>query len=374
MSQTVQEPTVQQMIEDWNGTAVIQRHDPSTEAWIFIALHDARLGRPVGGTRLRSYPDRSAALRDAMRLAEGMTYKWAGIDVGLGGGKAVVDLPAPLEGEERELFFRRYGRLLEALSGAFATGVDLGTTPADMDVAAEETRFVFGRPPGSRTTVDPGPFTALGVISSMRAALAASTGSGSLEGRTVLVQGLGGVGLPLARMVAEAGGELIVSDMDEDRARTATDELGARSVAPEAIFDVRCDVFAPCAVGGILNDRSIPALRASTVVGSANNQLEAPRHAAALAERGILYAPDFIVNAGGALAFALLDRGVTDHEEIRSRVRGIGDALDEILRAASDRNEDTLAAAHRRIESRLAARPAIDDAGRDAEPAGVGGV
>lgn len=374
MSQAVHEPTVQGMIEEWGGTAVIQRHDPATGAWIFIALHDARLGRPVGGTRLRSYPDRPAALRDAMRLAEGMTYKWAGIDVELGGGKAVVDLPAPLEGRERELFFRRYGRLLEELSGAFATGVDLGTTPADMDMAAEETRFVFGRPPGARATVDPGPFTALGVFASMRAALDASTGDGSLEGRAVLIQGLGDVGLPLARRVAEAGGELIVSDLDEDRVRTATDELGARSVDPETIFDLRCDVFAPCAVGGILNDRSIPELRASAVVGSANNQLEAPRHAATLAERGVLYAPDFIVNAGGALAYALLDRGVTDHEVIRSRVRGIGDALDEVLRAASDRDEDTLSAARRRVASRLAAKPSIDDAGRDPVPAGMGGI
>jgi leucine dehydrogenase len=175
-------------------------------------------------------------------------------------------------------------------------------------------------------------------------------------------------------VVAEAGGKLIGGGVDEGRVQAATDELGARSVAPDAIFGVRCDVFAPCAVGGILNDRSIPELRASTVVGSANNQLEAPRHAAALAERGILYAPDFIVNAGGALAFSLLDRGMTDHEEIRSRVRGIGDALGRVLRAASERDQDTLTAAHRLVASRLAARPALDDAGRDPEPAGVGGV
>lgn len=366
--------SLRKLIEAWDGMAVIERHDPPTGAWIFIALHDARLGRPVGGTRLRSYGSRAEALRDAMRLAEGMTYKWAGIDVGFGGGKAVVDLPAPLEGAERTRFFVRYGRLLERLDGAFATGVDLGTTPADMDVAARETRYVFGRPPGAETTVDPGPFTALGVFESIRAALETSTGTVGLDGRIVLVQGLGDVGLPLARMVAEAGGRVLVSDLDRDRARAAARELDAGIVDPDSIFETPCDVLAPCAVGGVLNDDSIPRLRASAVVGSANNQLEAPRHAADLDERGILYAPDFIVNAGGALAFALLDGGVTDEDRIRSRVREIGDALRDVLRTAAHEGVDTLTAAHRRIRARLDARPALDEVEPDDEPPGGGGV
>lgn len=335
------------MIRRWDGMAVVHSHDPPTGSRIYIALHDARLGMPVGGTRMRSYGSSEEALRDAMRLAEGMTWKWAGIGFGFGGGKCVVDVPRRLVGEERTGFFARYGRLLEALGGAFATGVDLGTDPADMDVAARETRAVFGRDPRGEGTVDPGPFTALGVLGGIRAALEHLAGAPDPDGRRVLVQGVGDVGEPLARMLADAGAEVLVSDIDSDRARSLADEIGASVVPPGDAVGTPCDVFAPCAVGGVFDDGSIPRLACDVVAGSANNQLEAPRHAEALHERGVLYAPDHVVNAGGALAFGLLHKGLDDLDEIRSRVRGLEDRLREVFREAEGADESPVHAARR---------------------------
>lgn len=349
---TGQPDTLDRMIREWDGMAVIHSYDPPTESRIFIALHDARLGAPLGGTRMRSYPSPGDALRDAMRLAEGMTWKWAGIGLGYGGGKAVVDVPAPLAGEAREGFFRRYGRLLQSLHGAFQTGVDLGTDPGDMAVVAGETRYVHGaRADGE--TVDPGPFTALGVLSGIRAGLEHRYGDPDPEGRTVLVQGVGDVGVPLARSLAEAGAELLLADTDEQRVRERAAELGARVVPAGAVHRAECDVFSPCAVGGVLNDETIPELRCQVVAGSANNQLEAPRHAEELHDRGILYAPDYVVNAGGALAFGLMHRGVEDREELRRRVRGLEDRLGEIFREADERDESPLHVARRLAERTL---------------------
>lgn len=342
-----------EMIRAWDGMAVIHSYDPATEARIFIALHDARLGQPVGGTRMKAYPTPDEALEDAMRLAEGMTWKWAGIGLPFGGGKCVVDVPAPLEGQDRVSFFRRYGRLLEALSGAFATGVDLGTDPTDMDIAARETENVFGRDPNGDGTIDPGPFTAAGVHAGMSACLDHRYGDPNPAGRSVLVQGIGDVGEPLARELASAGARVLISDVDEDRARALATELEAETVLAGEVYETECDVFAPCAVGGVLNDDSIPRLRCAIVAGSANNQLAHERHADALHEHGILYAPDYVVNAGGALAFGLMRAGTTDPDEILRKVQRLGDRLTEILREAEEANESPALAARRLAERRL---------------------
>lgn len=344
---------IDEMVRDWDGLAVIHSFDPPAGARIFVAIHDTRLGQPVGGTRMKSYDGPEEALRDAMRLAEGMTWKWAGIGMSFGGGKCVIDVPSPPRGAERESFFRRYGRLLEAMSGAFATGVDLGTDPADMDVAARETRNVFGRRPEGEGTVDPGPYTAAGVYAGIRAALAHRFGDAGPDGRSVLVQGVGDVGEPLARLLADGGAELLLSDVDEERARELAAELGARFVAPAEVYDTECDVFAPCAIGGVLNDDTIPALRCAVVAGSANNQLAEARHAEALHERGVLYAPDYVVNAGGALAFGLMHAGTTDPEVLDVRVRGLGDRLAEIFEEADAAGASPAHAARRLAERTL---------------------
>ncbi len=344
---------IDEMVRDWDGLAVIHSFDPPTGARIFVAIHDTRLGQPVGGTRMKSYESPEEALRDAMRLAEGMTWKWAGIGMGFGGGKCVIDVPTPPRGAERESFFRRYGRLLEAMSGAFATGVDLGTDPADMDVAARETRNVFGRRPEGEGTVDPGPFTAAGVHAGIRAALAHRFGEADPSGRSVLIQGVGDVGEPLARLLAADGAEVTLSDVDEERADELAAALGARVVAPAEVYGTECDVFAPCAIGGVLNDDTIPALRCAIVAGSANNQLAEARHAEALHERGVLYAPDYVVNAGGALAFGLMHGGTTDPDVLDERVRGLGDRLAEIFEAAEADDASPAHAARRLAERTL---------------------
>jgi len=344
------------MVREWDGTAVVHGYDPPTGARIFVAMHDTRLGSPVGGTRMKRYPAPEEALRDAMRLAEGMTYKWASIDMAFGGGKAVIDVPSTPRGEEREAFFHRYGRLLETLRGSFRTGVDLGTDPADMDVLAEATDHVLGRRSGAEGgTVDPGPYTALGVFESIRASLAHRFGDPAPADRRVLVQGLGDVGRPLVELLHEAGAELLLCDLDAGRARAAADEVGGRVVAAAELYGTRCDVFAPCAVGGILEEETIPRLACEIVAGSANNQLDTPADADRLHERGILWAPDYVANSGGALAFGLLHGGTRDPDALRERVRGIGDSMRAILEEAASADESPLHAARRVAEVRLRA-------------------
>jgi leucine dehydrogenase len=303
---------------------------------------------------MRVYSGPAEGLADAQRLAEGMTQKWAALDLPFGGGKAVLAVPRALAGAEREGLLRRYGVLLESLSGGFQTGVDLGTTPADMAVVGQVTRNVHGVDFSDGSTIDPGPFTARGVLRGIEAALEAVFGDSEPAGRTILVQGLGDVGLPLARLLAEAGASLLVSDLVPERTKQAAAEMGATVVDPEAILSTTCDVYAPCATGGVLDRETIPVLACRIVAGSANVQLAEPTDAERLHERRILYAPDYIVNGGGAGAFGLLALGVQDRARILAKVDGIGTALREIFREAAERGESPVHAAGRRVERILA--------------------
>ena len=342
------EHDLQGLIEDWDGM-VVCRYDALTTSWIFIALHDATRGTPTGGTRMRAYPSPADGLRDAMRLAEGMTHKWAAIDLGFGGGKAVLALSRELGPDERTGLLVRYGRVLAALNGGFGTGVDLGVTPEDMLIVAREAPYVHGCDPERNTTRDPGPYTALGVFSGIGAAVEHVFGSSELSGRRVLVQGLGDVGHPLARMCAEAGGELLLADLDRDLAGRVAGELKGTVVAADDVYTTPCDVYAPCAVGATLNRETIPRLACRIVAGSANNQLAEPQDAGRLHQRGILYAPDYVINAGGALAFGLMAKGETDEEILRSRVVGLGPLLSGIFSEAAKDDDSPLDAAERRV-------------------------
>ncbi len=339
------------LIEAWDGETVVVHRDPATGTWIFIAIHDTTLGPTAGGCRMKVYPQPEDGLADALRLAEGMTAKWALIGVPAGGGKAVLAVPRPLAGEERRAVLRRFGRLLESLGGIYGTGEDLGTTPEDMAVVAEVTRHVHGAQ-GGTMVVDPGPYTALGVLHGIRAAVEQAFGSADLGGRSILIQGLGDVGAPLARLLREAGASLLLSDLDEERARALAAELSARVVAADAVYREPCDVYAPCAVGGTLNRETIPLLACRVVAGSANNQLAEPEDAERLHRRGILYAPDYVINAGGATALTHLDAG---EDEIARRLMAIGSTLGEIFAEAAARGESPADAARRRVERILAA-------------------
>lgn len=343
------------LIEAWDGNGLVVRHDRETGTWIFIALHSSLLGPSAGGTRMKVYEGLQDAVRDAMRLATGMTSKWAALGMDLGGGKTVLAIPRPLELEERDGLLRRYGRLIHSLSGSFWTGADLGTTAADMATLAAETRHVFGVDHETGASTDPGPFTARGVFEGLRAAVTHVFGDDSLTGRSVLVQGVGGVGNPLAHLLAEAGADVLVSDLDGERALELAEATGGEVVDPDDAMEYECDVFAPCAVGGVLGRYTIPHLRCRIVAGSANNQLDSDDDARRLHDRGILYVPDYILNAGGAMALVLMADGTEDRDVLFARVATIGGAVAEILDTAKAQDITPLDAARVIVERRLAA-------------------
>ncbi len=347
-------PPMKQIIKGWNGESVVVAYDHPTGTWMFIAIHSTVLGRATGGCRMRVYETPEEGLIDALRLAEGMTYKWAAIGYDIGGGKSVLAIPGPMDPPVREGLLRRFGRLIESLQGTYAAGEDLGTTPEDMAVMAEETQWVHGARGEAERAIDPGPYTARGVFAGIKAAVRFVYGTDGLGGRTVLVQGVGDAGEPLARMLHEAGAEIMICDLDEALARRVAAELDGEAVEPHLAYARTCDVFSPCAVGATLNKETIPQLHCRVVGGSANNQLERPEDADLLHQRGILYAPDYVINAGGAIALPALDSGKVTEDEVRNRIGRIADTLDEIFREARDNGESPVASAKRRVERILA--------------------
>ena len=347
--------SIDELIRDWNGLAVVTRYDEPTHTWIFIAIHDDTLGLPAGGTRLRSYDSPADGLRDAIRLAEGMTHKWAAIEFPRGGAKAVLAPDEPLSDEARKGLLTRYGRLLRRLEGCFGTGQDLGISTDDMLVVARETISVHGVDVVKGTARDPGPYTARGTLAGIRAALAARFGTADVTGRRIVIQGCGDVGRPLAEILAEAGAKVVLCDVVAERARALAADLDCDVVTPDAVFETPCDVHAPCSVGATLNEETIPKLGCAIVAGCANNQLGFPADAERLADRGILWAPDYIINAGGAIAFGLLHEGTAVEDEIVARIDGIEESLRAIFSDANDSGESPIHAARRRVEAVLAA-------------------
>ncbi len=341
--------SITELIEAWDGLSIVTRYDRLTEAWLFIALHNDTLGTPAGGTRMKVYDCPEDGLLDAMRLAEGMTHKWAAIDMGYGGGKAVLALSRPLDSESRHGLLLRYGQLLKSMGGWFMTGEDLGTTPADMTLLMRESSYVLGND-GTGKALDPGPYTALGVFNGIRAATRHVLGSSELSGVRVLVQGVGDVGGRLVELLAGAGARVLVSDLDSIRAQNLAKLAGGEVIPPEAVYHTPCDVYAPCAVGATLNRNTIPNLRCRIVAGSANNQLEAALDADRLHQHGICYAPDYVTNAGGAISFAMMAHGAKDETAIKARIAGLGATLDEIFAEAAANNTTPLKASNARIQ------------------------
>ena len=349
-------PALAGLIRAWKGEAVLSRFDAATGTWIFIALHSSRLGPPVGGCRMKTYPTPADALRDAMRLAEGMTFKWAAHGMKCGGGKAVLAVPRPLHGEKRRGLLMRFAGILNLLHGGFATGRDLGTTDDDMRILAGVSRWVHGVDRETGVVRDPGPYTARGVLAAIHATCRRVVPAGNLAGSVILIQGAGAVGAPLARLLAEQGARLLVSDVVADRAAALAGELGASIVAPEAVYDTPCDIYSPCAVGATLNAGTISRLQCKGVAGSANNQLAEEEDADRLHDRGILYAPDYLANGGGARVFWSIHRGMTDESELMGLADGIGDALDDLYREATEHDESPARTSRRRVEAALELR------------------
>ena len=334
---------------------LVIRRGARSGAEMIVAIHSTALGPALGGVRLWHYPSATDASRDALRLAKGMTLKAAAAGLDLGGGKGVICAPgAGLErGESRNAALRDFGDLVDSLDGRYISAEDVGVCPEDMVVMRERTRHVTGLPPALGGSGDPSPFTAAGVEAAMRACARERFSSSDLAGRRVTVIGLGHVGAGLARRLVAAGSVLAVSDIDPAKRGLAA-ELDAEWIDPSNEMLAECDLLAPCALGGAIDAANLPRLRCEIVCGCANNQLADEGLAEALAARGILYAPDFIVNAGGLIHIYREIRGHSE-QEARQLVLEIESNLDRVLRAASERAITPLLAARELAEARLQA-------------------
>jgi leucine dehydrogenase len=303
---------------------------------------------------MKPYPDLRAALDDALKLAASMTNKFAVADFPRGGGKAVIALPHDFDPNARHDLLRRYGTLIRQLGGLFQTGVDVGTSPSDMDVVAETgAPYVACRTPEKGGAGGSGQATALGVFSGIQAVCEYLFGDVSLAGKRVLVQGTGSVGGPLIGLLREAGAEVLFSDVDQATIKHFRDELGLQFVEAKNVYDAPCDIFAPCALGGILNHKTIPSLKCLAVAGAANNQLAEPADAERLRERNILYAPDYVINFGGAIAITGIEEMGWSRAEAEERVKSVRETLRRIFEVAEAEGISTEAAARRIAESRL---------------------
>jgi leucine dehydrogenase len=347
--------TFEHLLEGWDGEWAVVRRDPESGGWIFVCIHSTRLGPAGGGTRMKVYTAPADGLADAMRLSGAMTAKLALAGLPLGGGKGVLAVPEIPDGDARRELLLRYGELVESLGGTYRTSSDVNTGEADMDVIAERTRHVFGCSVAKGGAGSPAPPTARGVYHGIRASVAHAVGADGLGGVRILIQGAGNVGSRLAEFAAADGAEVAVADVEDARAAAVAERVGGTVVAADAVYDTACDVYAPCALGGTIDAGTAPRLRCRIVAGSANNQLAAPEAAHLLAERGILYAPDYVINAGGAVGIVGLEQfGWTDDEVEVALVR-IGETLREIYSRADDAGTTTATAADALVAARLAA-------------------
>ncbi len=347
---------MESLIRSWGGEEVIIRHDQTTGAWILIAIHSTRLGPAAGGTRMKSYPDLRAALQDALRLSEAMTYKFAVPGISRGGGKAVILVPSDFDSNLRPDLLRRYGSLVRQLSGLYHTGPDVGTSSSDMNIIAETgSPYVFGRTPDAGGAGDSGPITALGVFAGIQVVCEHLFRNSSLRGRRILVQGAGSVGRTLMDLLNRAGADVWFNDIDESVVCRFRDEKGFRCIPTDSVYGTECDIFSPCALGGILNATTIPQLKCKAVAGGANNQFARPEDVELLAERGILYAPDYVINAGGAIGIPGIEALGWSKERAEKEVTGsIQRALRRIFQMSDSEGITTDVAARRLAEERLA--------------------
>lgn len=331
---------------------VVFCNDRTTGLRAIIAIHSTALGPALGGTRFYPYPTEDQALEDVLRLSRGMTYKAAVAGLDLGGGKAVI-LGDPAV-DKNEALMRSYGRFVDGLGGNYITAEDVGTTQPDMDLVRRETRFVTGVSEDLGGSGDPSAATAFGVFWSMKAVARRLWGTTSLEGRHVVVAGVGKVGTNVARHLAEERARITVADVNPAAVTAAVHNFGAEAVPVETVHTVECDIHSPCALGGSLNATTIPEMRCAAVVGSANNQLADAGCARMLADAGILYAPDYVVNAGGIINIAeeLAPQGY-HRERAYAAVRRIFDSVSSLLQEAHDRAITTAEAADRAAETRI---------------------
>lgn len=326
---------------------VIFCQDASADYRSIIAIHSTALGPAAGGTRFWNYATEDEALIDALRLSRGMSYKCAMAGLPLGGGKSVII--GDNRREDREALFRAHGRFIDRLSGCYIAGEDVGTSPRDMDYISMETRHVAGT---TNKSGDPSPNTARGVFRAIQASARERWGTDDLSDRTVAVQGCGNVGYNLVRELHRTGAKILVADVDNSRAFRAADEFFARAVDTETIYQVEADIFAPCALGGVINDQTIPDFKFEIIAGAANNQLLEERHGDQLKERGILYAPDYVANAGGVIGGCVDVQGWSG-EQVQEKIEAIYDTMLRVFDMAKAENISTGRAANLIAEERM---------------------
>ena len=330
---------------------IIFNFDKETGMKAIIAIHDSTLGQTFGGVRMVKYASIEDAVRDAMRLAKAMTYKCAAADEDKGGSKAVIW--GDPEKDKSEAYLRAFGRFIEMLKGRIVTGVDLNLDLTDGSIIGRETQYILARPKEEGSSGSSGITTAYGIHVGLKACAKFLWGDENLQGKRIAVQGLGAVGEPLLPHLKEAKMEIIASEINEKTLQRLQAHYGFKAVKPEAIYDTECDIFCPCAIGGILNDQSIPRLKCKLVAGSANNQLEdEERHGRMLQERGILYAPDYVINAGGVIQ-AIDEAQGYNPERVRMKTERIYARLLHIFEMAKREGILPLEAANRYAESRI---------------------
>ncbi|MBI2708031.1 MAG: Glu/Leu/Phe/Val dehydrogenase [Proteobacteria bacterium] len=322
-------------------------YDKKTKLKAIIAIHNTYRGPALGGCRMWPYADEQQAITDALRLSRGMTYKAAMANLPFGGGKAIII--GDSHKDKSPALLRALGKSIEDLHGRYITAEDVGTSVEDMDSIGETTSYVAGRSTGSG---NPAPFTAIGLYKSIQAAVEYRLKKSSLKGLKIAVQGLGNVGYPLCKLLREEGADLIVTDIDPTLVKRVVKEFNAHAVPPDAIYGVDADVFSPCALGAILNDHTIPQLRCTIIAGSANNQLDSSRHGQILADKKILYAPDYIINAGGLINVSY-EGPFYSVERVKQHIETIPKTLLQVFQIAESRHISTNEAADLIAEERF---------------------
>jgi leucine dehydrogenase len=330
---------------------IIFNFDKETGMRAIIAIHDSTLGQTFGGVRMVNYGSMEDALKDAMRLSKAMTYKCAAAEEDKGGGKAVIW--GDPKKDKNEAFLRAFGRFIEMLNGRFVTGADLNITAMDGSIMGRESRYILAKPREEGSSGSTGPITAFGIYVGLKACAKFIWGNENLQGKKIAVQGLGAVGEPLLGYLKKGGLEVMATDMNEETLQRLQPQYGFKRVKPEAIYEVECDIFCPCAIGSILNDQTIPKLKCKIVAGSANNQLEdEERHSRMLQERSILYAPDYIINAGGVIQVIDEIQGYNP-ERVKMKTERVYGRLLHIFEMAKKEGILPLEAANRYAESRI---------------------
>lgn len=340
-----------ELMKEMEHEQVVFCHDPHSNLKAIIAIHNTTLGPALGGTRMWNYNSDDDAVLDALRLSRGMTYKAAISGLNLGGGKAVIIGDPALKGEA---LWRRYGKFVNSLNGKYITAEDVNTSAQDMEYIYQETKHVTGIPEYMGGSGDPSPFTAYGVFVGMKACAHKRWGNDNLSGKKVMVQGVGHVGQYLVGHLIEAGAKVYITDINKDRIKETTDKYNVEFVEPAEMLNIDIDIYAPCALGATVNSDTIPQLKCSIIAGAANNQLQEEKsHGRQLIDRGIIYAPDFLINAGGLVNVAAEASGSYNREKVTKDVEKIYNRILDIFTLSEKEDITTQAAAMKIAQKRI---------------------